>query len=247
MSLVLPEFTPLFLAAIAVTFAAGVLRGFAGFGSAMVVMPLFAWMYGPGPAIAIVTVMEMTATLHMMRAALRSTDWPTITPMIAGAVIGTPCGIVLLQLSDPELVRRGIGLIVLSFVALSAIGWRWRGRRTPWHAGTAGWLSGTMGALSGIGGPPVILYFLSDTKQDAASTRGSMIIYFQFVGVVLLASLIYAGLLTMATATISVLLLVPFVTGTLIGQRLFRGASEKLFRNAALALLAVIGVAALFG
>ena len=247
MSLPFPEFTPLFIAAIVVTFVAGILRGFAGFGSAMVVMPLFAWMYGPGPAIATVTLMEMAATLHMVPVALRRTDWPTITPMIVGAVIGTPCGIWLLTISDPELVRRGIGLIVLAFVAISAIGWRWQGRRTPYHAGAAGWLSGTMGALSGIGGPPVILYFLSDTKQDAASTRGSLIVYFLFAGVVLLGMLAWSGLLTTGTALISALLLVPFVLGTLVGQRLFRGASEKLFRNAALALLAVIGVAALFG
>lgn len=247
MSLALPEFTPLFAAGIAVTLVAGILRGFAGFGSAMVVMPLFAWMYGPSSAIAIVTVMEMAATLHMLRVALRTTDWPTINPMIVGAVIGTPCGNWLRTLTDPDLLRRGIGLIVLGFVALTAVGWRWRGRRTPWHAGAAGWLSGTMGALSGIGGPPVILYFLSDTKQDAASTRGSMIVYFQFVGALLLAVLAFTGVLTLETAIVSLVLLVPFVAGTLVGQRLFKGASEKMFRNAALALLALIGVVALFG
>ena len=71
----MPEFlTVSFLVATAVAAVAGMVRGFAGFGAAMMMTPVFSALYGPEMGVALCLLLEIADALPLLpRAAGAST------------------------------------------------------------------------------------------------------------------------------------------------------------------------------
>ena len=237
-------FSPTLIYAVATAVAAGLLRGFAGFGSGMVTIPILSLLYGPAAAIAICMLMEMFGTVQLLPKAVRNCDWGQVLPMSACVILAIPLGTWLLLLLDPALVRRGIGVLVLGFVAIMALGWRYGGPRGLLPSSIVGLLSGVMVGISGIGGPVVIFYFLS-SPDPVARSRANIIVFLAVSGVGVVASLWWNGLIDLSLLARAAVLIVPFMLTGMLGARLFDPANEKLYRRAALALLAMVGVSAL--
>ncbi|MDH5749890.1 MAG: sulfite exporter TauE/SafE family protein, partial [Rhodospirillales bacterium] len=59
-------FTESVLIAIAVAAAAGLMRGFAGVGSGMLMAPIFAVLFGPVATVAIIICMEIIVTAQLL-------------------------------------------------------------------------------------------------------------------------------------------------------------------------------------
>jgi len=240
-----PDFlSPTLAYAVATAIAAGLLRGFAGFGSGMVLVPVYSLLYGPASAIAICMLMEMFGTLQLLPKAVRNCDWRQILPMSVCVIVAIPVGTWLLLRLDPVLVLRGIGVVVLGFVAVMAAGWRYRGPRGLLPSSLVGLVSGVGVGLSGIGGPPVIFYFLSG-PDPVERSRANIIVFLAVVGVGVVLSLWWNGLITVSLLARAVVLTVPFMLTGMLGARLFDPANEKLYRRAALVLLALVGTSAL--
>lgn len=235
--------TPLVLAALTVTLA-GIVRGFAGFGAALVMAPVLALLYGATVAVPMMSAMEVPALFQIARIAQRETDWKRTGPMAAMAVLAIPVGVTVLTVVDPEVLRRGISVIVLLLVAIMAVGGLPPLRRTrPRDVATSA-VAGVMGGATGIGGPPLILYFLA-TGDPAKQVRGDLFGYFLVTSLVGLASFFAYGLFTVKTVTLGLALSLPYILGMRLGSTLFPLASEKTFRRIALVILACVGVGTL--
>lgn len=233
----------LFLAALAVGLA-GTVRGFAGFGAALIMAPVLALLYGVTAAVPMMSAMEVPALIQIARIARRETNWRNTGPMAAMAVAAIPVGAAVLVTVDPELMRRGISVIVLVLVAIMAVGGLPPFRRTrPRDIATSA-VAGVMGGATGIGGPPLILYFLA-TGEPAKQLRGDLFGYFLVTSLVGLVTFFSYGLFTLQTVTIGLLLSVPYMLGMRLGSKLFPLASERTFRWIALVILAGVGVGTL--
>ena len=55
----------------AIVFLAGIIRGFAGFGSALLAVPALAVLYGPAQAVVIEVLLEIPVTLGLLPVAVR--------------------------------------------------------------------------------------------------------------------------------------------------------------------------------
>lgn len=220
---------------------AGVVRGFSGFGSALIMSPALSLLFGPPAAIATMTLMEVPAVLQLLPDAWRHGNRRSVVPLGLAAVTMVPVGTWLLVHLDQTIMRRAIGLLVLSFTVVLGIGWRYRGAvRLPLTLGigaSSGFLSGAIG----IPGPPIILFYLSG-PSSARVARGSMIGFFAFTTATALVTYAWYGLYTDGVLWRAVGLLPAFLAGIWLGRRLFGRVSEVAFRRAALVLLAVIGI-----
>ena len=85
-----------FLIAVLVGVIAGMVRGFAGFGAAMVMTPVFSALYGPGQGVALCLLMEIVVALPLLRRAVGMVNWRRIGVILAAAVVGAPFGNLLL-------------------------------------------------------------------------------------------------------------------------------------------------------
>ena len=230
--------------AAAIVVAAGLMRGFAGFGSAMAMSPVFAILYGPAQMVVQIALMELLVAAQLIPGALKDVEWRFVGPMGLAAVLAMPFGAMVLFWADPEILTRAVAVILLVFVALLLTGWRYRGRkRLPITVGL-GAISGSMMVTTGMGGPPVLVYMLSGPDQ-AATNRANIIIYYATTGIFLLGVMVWNGLMEPAVLWRGLLLTPPFWLATYIGQRLFRQSGEQLYRRIAFLFLAVIGLYAL--
>jgi uncharacterized membrane protein YfcA len=229
------------LIAAAAAVVGGLMRGFAGFGSAMLMAPIFAILFGPAEMVAIICMIELPVGLQLLPGAVRQAEWRFVGPMSATAVVFMPIGVWLLVSLDPEVLKRGVAAIVLLFAFVLLSGWRYRGRKSLPIACSLAALSGAMMATVGIGGPPVLLYMLSG-PDSAAANRANIIVYFAATGVFLLLIVMFAADVVGLTALWRALALTPpFMLATWLGARLFRASSEKLYRRIALVFLLGVG------
>lgn len=232
---------PNFPIAVAAALAAGLLRGFSGFGSAMLMAPLFAILFGSAEMVATIVVMELAISFHLFPMTRHQCRWDMVGPMTIAACVFMPIGLWLLVSVDRVVVQKAVSAIVALFAAIMFLGWRWRGRRGLAPTLAVGAVSGTMMATTSVGGPPVLLYMLSG--DDPPTVTRANIIAFYSVTQVLLIAIVFATGVAGASALWRAGLLFPLMlAGSWAGARLFRGADERVYRNVALAILLAVGL-----
>jgi len=233
-----------FLTAAAIALAAGMVRGFAGFGAAMVMTPAFSAIYGPAVGISLCLLLEIAVALPLLPRAIKYVNWRRIAVLLLAAIIGAPLGNLVLTQVAAEPMRWAISAIVLTAVALLASGWRFRGRPRPLTTLAAGGMIGFLNGLSGMAGPPIIFYYLAG-DETAERVRANLTTYFIFVDLVTL--VVFAGrdLIGWNTGVLALWLVPAVVAGGLLGQRLFPLASEKFYRRLALFLLVAVAIGSL--
>lgn len=230
-------------ATLAVGFGAGVLRGYTGFGGAIFAIPLLGLIYGPTTAIAVVLACGMIGTVQLMPGALPLTSRRQVVSVVLAALITMPFGTWMLLTTDPDLVRRGIGVFVLACAIAMLRGWSWRGPRTTATDGVVGVACGVVTGLGGVGGAIATLYLIS-APEPVAAIRANLIVIIGALTAIGLAFLAIGGGVAAADLLKMLVYLPAYMTSLWIGSRIFRGTSETLYRRVALWLLATVGVAA---
>ena len=110
------------LLALVIIIAGGLVRGYAGFGSALVMVPLLAFLWDPVNAIILTLSLGLFAAIQMTYPALKLANWTDIAPMIFAAIFVTPLGTLLLINLDPDLIKKIIAGIVL-VITIVSLGW----------------------------------------------------------------------------------------------------------------------------
>lgn len=229
------------LAAVAV---AGLLRGFVGFGAALITIPVFSLVLGPHAAIAVNNVMGLPAVAQLLPEAIRRSERSVVVPMGLATFLATPVGTWALVAADPALMKVAISALVLVMVAILASGWRLKGHIGWGKLLAAGVAGGLAQGVGGVGGPPVVAVALS-RPGEAWQQRANVLGVMTAVSLSSLMPLFYYGLFTRQTVIIGVLLIPLYSISTAIGARYFMLGGQRHYRRAALATLAVIGTATL--
>jgi hypothetical protein len=230
------------LTAIGVTLVAGLMRGFAGFGSAMLMAPIFAILFGSADMIVTVVAIELVVSLQLFPQVRGHADWKTLAPMSIAACAAMPLGVWLLANVDKDTIVTAVSAVIVAFVVLMWSGWKYRGRRSPVASATVGAVSGAMMATTSVGGPPVLLYLLSGNDPPPVNRANIVTYYFltQFLLIVIVLATGVAGWEALARA---VVLFPVMLLGAWLGGRLFHDlASERLYRNVALGILFATGL-----
>ena len=236
----------IFWIAAAVVLVGGVMRGFAGFGSAMLFAPIFAVMTTPAHMVPLVVTLEFPVGVMLFLETRRQAEWSFVVPMAIAAVIAMPLGIWLLVSVDQQLLTIVISILILVFVAILVTGWRYRGPRPlPLTLGI-GAASGTMMATSSVGGPPVLLYMLA-ADHPAATIRANVVAYF-FVTLFMLMAMVFAAAPTALGAIIDGLALYPpMIAGVWVGSRLAGRSNERVYRMICYGFIVAAAVIGLVG
>jgi uncharacterized membrane protein YfcA len=229
---------------IATAFIAGLARGFSGFGSALIFMPLASSVAGAQIASPLLLLIDFLTTLTLIPNAARRADKRDVGIISLGALIGVPLGTMALAWADPLMVRWGIVTLIVAMLVLLASGWRYPGQPTVPATIGVGALGGFFGGLAQLGGPPIVLYWLREAAV-AAVTRANIILYFAIADVMIIVSYTVGGLWSTAIVGLAVITGPLFGLGLWIGSKLFGKASDELFRRICYTLIAVSAVISL--
>ncbi|MEL7027271.1 MAG: TSUP family transporter, partial [Pseudomonadota bacterium] len=208
---------------------AGLVRGFAGFGTAMVFLPVAGQFLSPFSALTALMVMDLIGPLPKLRSAMRDGHLPDMVRLGAGAVLMIPVGLWVLGQVDPEVFRYGVSFAALLLLILLASGVRYSGRMTPPLVLGTGGLGGLLAGLVGLPGPPVIFLYMA-SKLPPAAIRGNIYTYLVMVDVLILGSLWIMDQLVVAALAVGALLILPYALGVYVGAAIFRPEAETTYR-----------------
>ncbi len=224
------------------SFLAGFVRGFSGFGGALIFVPLIAALYDPARAAPTWLIIDALLTLPLTIRSAGRCAWGEIAPMAIAAGLFTPVGVWALTASDPILLRWAISAAVVAILALLVSGLRYAARPPLAATVAVGAVSGVLGGAAQLSGAPVAAFWLGG-PGERGTIRANLIVFFALVSVASALSFWRAGLLTADVGRLSLWLGPLYGLGILLGSRWFAGASERSYRRAAYAVVAVSGLA----
>lgn len=235
--------TPGLVWILGITLIAGVVYGFAGFGAALIFMPVVTVFIPVEVAVAAFQVSALVSLVTVVPRAWGQGDRVGVSLMIGVACLTVPAGLYLMRTTDVLAIRWAVlGVTAVTLLCLIA-GWRYQARPTPLlRAGVAA-ATGFVGGLTGLMGPIMVLFQLSG-QDSAARSRANTILFLTLSSILMLPLMALQGMLTPAAIWLGVLLLVPYGVGARIGQALFDPAREVLYRRVA---YGVVGAAIVVG
>ena len=229
---------------IAACFLSGIVRGFAGFGTAMIFLPVVTRFVDPVAAITTLALMDIVGPLPNVPGAWRAADKPDLRRLCTGMVLAMPVGLFILQFIAPESFRLAVSLLSLAMLAVLISGMKYRGPVTPALTTTVGAVGGFMGGLAGLPGPPVILFYMA-RPLAAVSIRAVNMLYLLIYDLVLIAVLAVFGRLALEAVVLGLVLVGPGLLGNMLGGRLCIPGYERMYRWAAYGIIAVSALSGL--
>ena len=237
-------FTPLEIAvAVLAALGASFVRGLAGFGMAILLVPILALAISPVDSVLLANFLAlyigMVELPRLVREAERSA-W-----VLSGFIMVTaPLGVIALLNTPPEIAR-----VVIALIALSAFAAMLLPRRSAAEPGIA--VSGGVGALSGLltgyagmPGVPVVPYYVGrDIARGTA--KASMLLLFTLASVPALLAGWATGAMDWTLALFAALLLPVILLGNWLGAKASDRIADNTWRTAVGVILAGAAVAAL--
>lgn len=220
-------------------FCAAALSGAAGFGGALLLLPLLTRTVGPTLAVPLLTLAQLIGNVARMGLGVRQIRWRAVGCFLLGAV---PCSILgawSFVALPTGVITRLLGASILIFVALRARG---RLQFTPGPqtlvlgGGIVGALSGLVGSAGPLGAAifltlklPPVTYIASEATTATVLHVVKTIVYQRYIH------------FDQPTWLLALALGGAMVGGTLAGKRLIERLSAERFRQVVAVLL--VGVA----
>ena len=241
------NFTPenYLLIALVVIFS-GFLRGFIGFGSGLLMIPILSYFYSPVFAMVFNIVIEIPATIYLTFVGIKKANLKEITPMMATMMLTIPFGTIFLVSVDEQIIKTLMSILLIFFVILIGSGWRIKSTITKYVLVLGGAISGLMQGATGMGGPPYVTVLLSKNDSDEVA-RANILVITSGLVISAIMSLYYFGLFTKDILFIGAITAPVYVFATYIGTRFFNFSGNKYYRNSSLVALGIVGVATLIG
>jgi uncharacterized protein len=232
------------IVALAAVLTAAVIRGYSGFGFAMVAVTGMSLVMPPALVVPVVLLLEVVASIQLLPQVWRDISWVSLRCLFVGSAAAIPLGVFLLASLPETPMRVGISILVLATAILLARGFALK--RMPGCKFTlwVGVLCGVFNGAAAIGGPPAILFYLSSPAGVSVS-RASIIVYFLGIDMATLAVAACRHLVTVQTLTLAGACLIPLIAGIALGNRIFQRIDQALFRRNVLYLLIALASAGL--
>jgi len=224
------------------SFAAAVVAGLAGFAFGLVAAAAWLHFLTPSDSAALIlglgAVVQGFAVWKLRRAVVLSSLWP----FLIGGALGVPLGAELLRGTAPDLLRAGIGVVLIAYglYALAAPRLPSVARAGRVADGGIGVASGVLGGATGLSGIlPTIWCQLRAWPKDQQRA------VFQPVAVVIhlmaAAYLGTVGVIGTGTVALFAVALPAALAGTWAGLKAYGRLDEAGFRRVVLLLLLVSG------
>lgn len=223
---------------------AGVVRGFTGFGTALIYMPVAAIFIPPAHAILSLVVLGLGSLAVLVPRAWPKAERTDVGILSLGAMVLMPLGVALLAWLDEGTVRWAVAGVASVTLALLLSGWRYRGQVGRKGLLGVGGLSGLVGGATGLTGPVTILFYLGSANKRAETVRANTILFLALMDMALIANFLLAGLGGTQPILLGFVLMPFYIFGARVGELLFKPGQETTYRAAA---SVVIGLAILTG
>ncbi|MBL8160395.1 MAG: sulfite exporter TauE/SafE family protein [Anaerolineae bacterium] len=228
-----------------IVFLAILTQAIAGSGLALIAMPLLVEILDPLTAASLVALMAITTQLIMLARYRQSLSAQGLWRLMVGSLLGIPIGIYALSQLDEQVILTVLGLVLISYVAINLFTLPLPPfRNANWGFGF-GFLSGMLGGAYNTGGPPFVIYGLSQKWEPQRFKANLQLLLMVNSFTVVMAHLV-AGHYTSEVLQNYLLALPMILLGAFTGFWIDRYINEVVFRRVVLVVLLIIGLRMLF-
>jgi uncharacterized membrane protein YfcA len=226
-----------------IVIAAGLLRGYSGFGFAAVAIVGFNFFVPPQQGVPVILGLDVLCSVGLWQQARRQADIPTFKTLALGALIGIPVGLALLIFIPETLLKLLICIAILLFTLALMFDLRVNNTDTFKSKLSFGLASGAGTAGASVGGPMILSYMLS-SSLSSVTQRATMILFFMVSESLAFMAILISGLIDLEIVRLLFILLLPTMLSVRAGQWLFNRKPPKSLKHFA---LPIMGLAALLG
>ncbi len=226
------------------TFVAAAIRGLTGFGMAIILVPLLGIVIAPQTAVVLAILLQLLIGPVGLKAILADADQASALPIAAVAMVTTPLGLWLLQVTPADVARLVIAAIAIAAFALMLLPPHPDERRPGRLAITlTGMASGVLTGFAAMPAPPVVPFYLRQRIAPRVARASMMLVFF---GAAIAGSLssFALGAATRQSLVLAALLFVPMVIGNWAGGLAFGRVPAPLWRSIVAVILAIAGASA---
>lgn len=231
------------LVALAASLVSAFVRGLAGFGLAILLVPVLALALQPVEAVLVTNLVAFAIGLFEVRwmaAHAEKSAW-----RIAGLVLLTTLpGMALLAITPAPLARLLIALVAVS--AFVAVLLPPRAATAPGRLNTlvTGIASGVLTGFAGMPGPPVVPYYVGRSIPRQVA-KASMVLVFTVASIAGIASGVVLGVMHWRLPLLALALLPVVFIGNAVGHRAHGHISDRAWRIFAAIMLGAASLVAL--
>ena len=230
------------LTAVLVLGAASTVAAIAGFGFALLAMPLLSVAIGPTSALAVVSLVSVVNSGATALSARTEAERGVLRRQVPAAFAGMPLGIAVLE----SMSGRVLQIAIAGTVALVATVIAFRLRLPPLGERAdvvAGLTSGTLATSAGMSGPPLV-FNLQSKRLPAATVRATMASHFVATGWVSTALLALRGHIDRGDAFVALAALPVMLATWRLGAMSFTRISQRRYETMIASLLFASAVTA---
>ncbi len=210
-----------------VIFFAYLVRGVAGFGSALIAVPLLALSF---PLTVVVPLVVFLDYLGSASQGINNRDkirWSEIFPLLPFSVIGVAASLYMMDAVRPEMLSIALGGFVILFAVYQLLPMN-LGQASRKICVPAGFFGGFVGTLFGTGGPFYVIY-LNLRHLDKNSFRATFAAIFLIDGAMRLGGYAVKGFYTLEMLSYMVLAIPVAGLGLFFGGKIHTGLGRDAF------------------
>ncbi len=228
-----------------IIFAASVVRGFTGFGLALVAVPLLQFLMPVTDTAVFIAMINFIFSILYYRRSKRVVSNQPLGAMALWTGAGVAAGTVILKFINPAFIQLGWGVIII-FIVFAL----WRGvdfhiRSDKTALTLSGLLGGLLSGATGITGPPVAV-ILSSMKTPKEKFNAVISLFILFAVSYALLFYFITGLIRQETLLLALCSVPALIAGLYTGDKLVARISQNSFTNIVYVVLVMMGLITLF-
>lgn len=229
----------------AASFAGAFIQRVSGFGYGIFVMMFFPLVLAYGQATALSGCISLISASYVAFNLRKNIQWKQVFLPLIAYVLTNYFSVRFVGDADTGLLTRLLGgaLLLLS-VYFFFFSKKIRIKATPVAALAAGGLSGVMSGLFSMGGPPMVIYYLSGAESNDAYLA-TIQCYFALSNVVATATRAANGLVTVQVLWLIIPAGIAALLANLVGKKVYGRLSPDLLKKVVYAFMAVSGAISL--
>jgi hypothetical protein len=231
---------------IPIAFAAMFIHAMAGFGSALIAMPFLLLVFSDSPdnARAIFAIAAQASYFYFLFQYRKEWNWRNLVPLLLGSLIGIPLGFYVAVLLNEETFMLVLGIITIAYALYTLSGLTMPEMKERWGL-VFGMFSGLLQGAYNVGGPPLVMYGLSQNWQPALFKFNATAMFF-LMGLFIIGGHYQQGNLTQDVLINGLVMIPAMFLALFAGFSLDRFVRPKAFRIGVSILLIILGLTMIF-
>jgi len=228
-----------------IIFVASVIRGFTGFGLALVAVPLIQFIMPVTDTAVFIAMINMIFSIIYYRHSKAVIRDQPLGAMALWTGIGVAAGTLILRFVNPAYIQLGWGVLIILIVTALVRGLNLHIRSDRSAMTLSGLFGGVLAGATGITGPPVAI-ILSSLKTPREKFNAIISIFILFAVTYALIFYLIIGLVRTEILLLALCSVPALLAGLYTGDRLVSRISQKTFSAIVYVVLIIMGVITIF-